>query len=428
MNKPTVIGFGGGTCVRLTVLLVCVILAAWLTSACGGSGSNALTPVETPPTTLADNTAVVSEVLAAPVPEGVDPALWETLTQKLARELAARNASEYRVTYPWGILTISSKWQDGQSYLVWDNSFLHWDGSGDGVVGVSDITPLAQHFGEWVNDVPAAGVADYNWDGKVGIADITPLAVHFGEKCAGFVIQESAVCRGASYADVASISYTDTSGVDDHGYGVYMVPVNFTDTVPLWVRVVALDEAGHEIARDPKLWRGYTCEGSTPRFPVDDLEVVSISPPVLTWTTHFFEADGDQNGRVTIADVTPPAAVIDTYGEGCSVEEVPCAARADYDRSGYVELMDCEVLVDTFNQCVNGFQIEVSVSSPDDGYIEDGLILYVDRVGVTEGGFNRYEYTINSPPAGMPYWVRVTPYDWSDEMGVPCAPVYFPAS
>jgi hypothetical protein len=426
MNEITVFGFGGGVHLRLAAFVASLALAAMLASACGGGSNSAPTPLENSPAALTGNSAAIAEILAAPVPDGVNPALWETLTQELAAQLAARRTSTYNVSWLWGTLAISSKDEGGQPYLVWDNSFFHWDGNGDGVTNVSDITPLAQYYGEQVSSFPAAGVADYNWDGKVDIADITPLALHFGERCVEFVIQRSGVSRGAGYIDVATVGYRETTGIDENGYGVYEVPADFAETTPMWVRVVALDEAGAVIDYDPMLWRGYHCEATTvPPFPVDDLEVSGVSPPAITWSTHFFTSDGNQDGTVNVSDTTPIAVVIAGHGEGCSVDDVPQAAVADYDRSGFVDIKDVEVLTDTYGESVGSFIVEVSAVSPNEGFNVDGCVLHADWVSVPVGGFVHYEYDVSSPPEGVPFWVRVTPFDQNGFSGVPCVPVQF---
>ncbi len=189
------------------------------------------------------------------------------------------------------------------------------------------------------------------------------------------------------------------------------------------MQVVALDGEGNMIDRDPMTWRTFTCEGNTPKFPVDDLEVVSESSPTLTWSTHFFACDGDQSGVVNMVETTPIAIAITAYGLGCSVADFPLAAKADYDRSGYVDYFEIEAFASDWGLECAGFNIEVSLTSPNDGYVINGTTLYWPGSGTNEGGFTRYEYEVVSPPVGVPFWVRVTPYDYEGKLGVPSAAV-----
>ncbi|OPX22917.1 MAG: hypothetical protein B1H03_03115, partial [Planctomycetales bacterium 4484_113] len=55
----------------------------------------------------------------------------------------------------------------------------------DGIVDIKDITPLAVHFGEFIDpdsglwEHPVCEVIDGNADGAITILDITPLAANF---------------------------------------------------------------------------------------------------------------------------------------------------------------------------------------------------------------------------------------------------------
>ena len=440
MNKPTDFGFGGGTCVRLTGLLACFILASTLASACGGGGgSSAPTPLENSPAALAGNSAAVAEVLAAPVPEGVDPALWETLTQELARELASvqqsRQASDYAPE--WDLLqefACSSELVDGTRYVIWNNGFFQSDGSQNGAVDVADVTPIAMYLGTYCSSVSPARLADYNRDGKVSVADITPLAVHFGEICSGYRVEISTEARRAGYTEVGTVGYREFTEKNENGFGVHRYAVEASVQGPAWAQVWALDADGAEIEWDAVAIaydRPIGASSSStptghwyPYFPVSDLAVLSTSPAVVTWSSSFFAGDGDTSGNVAVTDVTPLAVYFqrDTSSD-------PLATCADYDRNGVVDMLDLECMMDHFSECCSGFAVEVSMAGPTDGFWEDGCLEYdYSTYEVNEFGFRVFEYTIQSPPEADSYWVRVTPYDWDEVLGVPCAPVYFPAS
>ncbi len=400
--------------ITIAVVAACALILA----ACGGSGGKASPGTIVPPVEQ-EQSVDIAEILAAPVPDGVEPELWEMLTQELAGQLNARCVTEYRRELPWGILEIWSAKHDDQWFIEWDNTFFHWDGSGNGVADIADLTPIAIYYGQDGDTEPGAGVADYNWNGRVGIEDITPLAAHWGEQCVGFRVERSTTARGAGYYELGTVDYTDAVGKDEYGYNVYRFPKTSSGADYEWHRVVALDELGNVIAMDPMGgWHGSDGGGLAPSFPIQDLEVVSESPPVVTWSSSFFFCDGDLSSAVSIGDTTPILMYL-----GCSVDETPSAAVADYDGSGLVDMMDLEPIDCCYGESCAGFLVELSVVSPDDGFIHDGYVWYQNYCEQrNEYGFNVWEYEIVSAPESDAYWVRVTPYayEYEDNLGVPC--------
>jgi len=402
--------------ITIAVVAACALVLA----ACGGADTHRLPSISAAgdgAQAKLEHNADIAEILAAPVPEGVEPALWEMLTRELAAQISARCATEYRTEMPWGILEIWSAKHDDQWFIEWDNTFFHWDGSGNGVVDIADLTPIAIHYEQDGDTDPGAGVADYNWNGRVDIGDITPLATHWGEQCPGFRVERSTTARGAGYYELGTVDYTDVAGKDEYGYNVYRFPKAPSDEEYEWHRVVALDELGNVIEMDPMGgWHGSDGGGTAPAFPIQDIEVVSESPPVVTWSSSFFVCDGTQDGAIGISDV----AGISIYF-GHSVDETPYAALGDFDGSGLVDMMDLESLACYYGASCAGFAVEVSVVSSDDGFIQDGFALYGDFCEQqNEYGFNVWEYEIASAPESVTYWVRVTPYDYEDTLGVPC--------
>ncbi|MBN2080705.1 hypothetical protein JW859_00720 [bacterium] len=133
----------------------------------------------------------------AVAPAGVDEAVWAQLADELARVRAecgtdARAAS----TPPAG--------EAGAAVLYYfePTSTLRWlytnagDYDQNGVVGVSDLTPLGMHFGEespggagepFPEESRGAAI-DGNADGLIGIGDITPVGQNFGRRVAGYRI------------------------------------------------------------------------------------------------------------------------------------------------------------------------------------------------------------------------------------------------
>ncbi len=84
--------------------------------------------------------------------------------------------------------TVNGTWVD----LTWNERNLG-DYDNGGEVGISDITPIAMHYGAGTGTppqelTPEEELADGNGDGKVAIDDITPIAIHYGRKLDGYDI------------------------------------------------------------------------------------------------------------------------------------------------------------------------------------------------------------------------------------------------
>jgi hypothetical protein len=169
-------------------------------------------------TTIQD---ALAELDALEKPEGVDAKLWDGLKGALKKALECRAgtcappsgdlgktdhggprvAALQRIvsTPPTGDINkvndfAISDHGDGSYTLSW-----HYRNLGDydqnGVVGVSDITPLAMHFGKTYNFELEANtiqaVADGSLNGTVGIEDVTQIAMYFGVECAGYSLRTS---------------------------------------------------------------------------------------------------------------------------------------------------------------------------------------------------------------------------------------------
>jgi outer membrane protein assembly factor BamB len=182
-------------------------------------------------------------------PEGVDAALFVELKDALAALLTTNNkqptAARFACTPPIGEVNrvtdlVLTEAGGGTYTLAW-----RYRNSGDydqnGAVGISDITPIAMHYGE------NAG-ADNEWidgsdDGAIGISDITPLAMNFGVDCAKYVIEISE-SKDTGYAEVALVPFGAATGDGRKGFF-------HTMSLPsgIWVRVVPAD-SGDEKSTD----------------------------------------------------------------------------------------------------------------------------------------------------------------------------------
>jgi len=156
-------------------------------------------------------------------PEGVDGELWRELKRALEEALEEHSSGRRGSLAPQGEepgwlarpthaggkfvsapptgdnnrvrdLTLDDHY-DGAYTLTWG-----YQNSGDydqnGTVGISDITPIAIHYGEEVpegdsdrNTIQA--VVDGSENDKVDIADITPIAMYYGICCAAYSIRSA---------------------------------------------------------------------------------------------------------------------------------------------------------------------------------------------------------------------------------------------
>jgi PKD repeat protein len=195
--------------------------------------------------------AALSQLDALPKPEGVDAKLWDELKDALKKALETegrgfiprRDASG---KIPYGgekfpaLQKNTSTPPTGDANHVADFAITdHGDGSyslswhyrnlGDydqnGVVGVSDITPLAMHFGETYNPEleqnTIQAVVDGDASGKVGIEDVTQIAMYFGTSCAGYSLRASDILptfvSDTDELDVIPLSFAQGEGRYEFG-------------------------------------------------------------------------------------------------------------------------------------------------------------------------------------------------------------------
>ena len=166
-----------------------------------------------------------------------DPALHCDLTTNNKQPTTARFAS----TPPTGEanrvndLSITDN-GDGTFTLNW-----HYRNLGDydqnGVVGIEDITPLAQHFGEDV--APENEWIDGDFDGRVHISDITPIAMNFAVDVHHYVI-EGAEDEAGTYELVSEVAQDAGSGEGRLEYSAII-----ESPAALWHRVVPVDSEGN---------------------------------------------------------------------------------------------------------------------------------------------------------------------------------------
>jgi hypothetical protein len=133
-------------------------------------------------------------------PEGVKDAVWDELKTALKSALSTNYhlpTTKIASTPPTGPANrvndlTATRETNGDFTLSW-----HYRNIGDydqnGTVGVTDITPLAMHYGEAYdkNTVPDCiqAVIDGSGNGKISIEDITQIAMYFGSEFARYSMQ-----------------------------------------------------------------------------------------------------------------------------------------------------------------------------------------------------------------------------------------------
>jgi hypothetical protein len=236
---------------RSTKLLRILLLGVFLTilalafSACGGGRRPTSAPVSglTPPSVVSINDAV-AELDAMSVPAGVDPAVFSELKAAFRSALVARGKDKVVCTPPTGTANVVpdlalSDNLDGTMNLSW-HYYCVGDYNQDGIVGVSDITPLAMHYGETHEEGELnnfAAVVDGSGDLTVNIADVTPIAMNYGVQFAGYLIETSDT-QGGAYTEAANLPMSFGQGEDA---GRISFLYTFTPTPEAWYRVTPYD-------------------------------------------------------------------------------------------------------------------------------------------------------------------------------------------
>jgi hypothetical protein len=151
----------------------------------------------------------------APEPD-VDDELWVQLTGVLIGIVKAPTAGVIAPHAPdtalGGVTDLElAENAPGDWELTW--SYTNpGDYNQDGLVNVSDLTPVGQHFGAQYgqDDWPAAQVADGNHDGAITLSDVTPIGVNYFSRVDGYILQCSPVDTTCEqWRDVAAIDFSN---------------------------------------------------------------------------------------------------------------------------------------------------------------------------------------------------------------------------
>jgi PKD repeat protein len=260
-----------------------IILALCLLAACGGNSarqarnlapdSNSSPGQAEGPYDLALNSLpadIHAEVDALVPPKGCNPALFFALKKSFVQALASKLASGGKLVSvpPMGdgnIVHGLTMAQDGGIYTL--NWPYHNTGDYDqsGTVGITDITPIAMHFGHTTGTDPLDIVIDGDGLGSVGISDVTPLAMNFAVNVTSYRVEE-ATDEAGPYTEMGTVLLTAGTGADQ---GWMRLEFALPNDTARWLRVVPLDGDGSPgVASDAINFSG---AGSLP-------EIISVSP------------------------------------------------------------------------------------------------------------------------------------------------------
>lgn len=190
--------------------------------------------------------SALEELRQALVPQGVDAAVFNMLRDELARQLSARAVSKVALSAPTGPINAITDLTVGYGGGGFE---LHWryrnvgDYNQDGIIGVSDITPIAQHYNEtWPDggENMLIAVADGSGDHKVEISDVTPIAANFGCNVEDYVIEAGAQEVGP-FTEVGTLAFEECASTDT-ARGAFTASLPLSDLN--YFRVIPRDSDG----------------------------------------------------------------------------------------------------------------------------------------------------------------------------------------
>jgi len=186
----------------------------------------------------------LAELEALPTPEGVDASVFSGLKAALREALTAKGVSKIVSKPPTGEANRVDDLElidngDGTYTLTWSYRNVG-DYNQDGIVNISDLTPLAVHFNEPADETNEW--IDGNQDGLINIQDITPLAANFFTTVEGYRLFESRLFEGVldEHADVGFNSSRTASQAGGARVFSYQLPVSDADHT--WVEPIAPGE------------------------------------------------------------------------------------------------------------------------------------------------------------------------------------------
>jgi len=229
------------------------------------------------------------------VPDGVDQELMSTLAHRLEQQLLSQGGK--------GLADVTGEYVDPLNVTsVADDARLEWvyNNRGDydlnGLVTVSDLTPIGVHFGKNSSaaDWAAASCADGNGNGLVEVGDITPIGQNFNSSVTNYVV-EADILGDDTWVPVANIPQSNGGPGSNSDWLVYSELIT-NGAYAQHFRVYAGPEASPlvPIEIDPTaFWvnlTGSPTSGTEPLHVTFDIHIDNGTPP---YAIHMSFGDGD---------------------------------------------------------------------------------------------------------------------------------------
>ena len=229
-----------------------LLLFVFVLAACSGKAGDGPAKALVGPPAQLDQAGALRDLAAMPAPAGVDSAVWATLRDELYRLLAApANATRGVSVVPTGAtaapdLVVERSGNSGT--FSWHHT-LPGDYDQNGVVNITDLTPLGAHFNEsspgGFDPLLIQYVIDGDGNGEINLADVTPIGQHFGETVTAyeFFVSTNFADYPDSNGDPAVLaplsvhplsSFAGTAGQTP--LSITLEPITMTDDALYWVR------------------------------------------------------------------------------------------------------------------------------------------------------------------------------------------------
>lgn len=231
---------------RLVVLVFLLLMALYACSSGNSSlpDSSSVGSAQLQPVSIGD---AIAELEVMETPRGATPEVFSQLREELLRQLKAKEAGKDVCAPPSGEPNVvvdlaSSKNEAGGFTFTWSYR-NQGDYDQNGTVGISDITPIALHYGESVSTEDLLGtsiqnVIDTSNSNVIDVADVTAIAANFSNNCSGYQIQMG-TSASSTFTPVRIVSLDDGVGPGRLNFSVTMNPANYR-----YVRVAPFDSEG----------------------------------------------------------------------------------------------------------------------------------------------------------------------------------------
>lgn len=229
------------------------------------------------------------------VPDGADRELFALLADKLEQQLLSQGGK--------GVTDVTGEYVDPLDVTsVADDARLEWtyNNRGDydlnGLVTVSDLTPIGVHFGKdaAAADWAAASCADGNANSLIEVGDITPIGQNFNSSVTNYVV-EADILGDDTWVPVANIPQSNGGPGGDSDWLTYSELIT-NGAYAQYFRVYAGPEASPlvPIEIDPTaFWVNLTAaptSGTEPLHVTFDVHIDNGTPP---YAIHLSFGDGD---------------------------------------------------------------------------------------------------------------------------------------